>query len=39
VLMNHESSIGAFLLTMLYLIHLVITLAYRIILALAEYQP
>jgi hypothetical protein len=37
--MNHESSIGAFLLTGLYLIYLVITLAYHIIPTLAEYQP
>jgi hypothetical protein len=39
VLMKHESSIGAFLLTTIYLIYLVITLVYHIILALAEYQP
>jgi hypothetical protein len=37
VLMNHESSIGAFLLIALYFIYLVITLAYHIIPALAEY--
>jgi hypothetical protein len=37
--MNHESSIGAFLLTGLCLIYLVITLAYHIIPTLAEYQP
>jgi hypothetical protein len=37
--MNHESSIGTFLLTALYFIHLVITLAYHIILAHAECQP
>jgi hypothetical protein len=34
--MNHESGIGAFLLTALYFIHVVITLAYHIIPALAE---
>jgi hypothetical protein len=39
VLMNHESSIGAFLLTALYFIYHVITLAYHIIPALIEYQP
>jgi hypothetical protein len=39
MLMNHESSIGVFLLTGLYLIYLVITLAYHIIPTLAEYQP
>jgi hypothetical protein len=39
VLINHESSIGAFLLTALYLIYHVITLTYHIIPALAEYQP
>jgi hypothetical protein len=37
--MNHESSLGAFLLTALYFIYLVITLAYHIIPALVEYQP
>jgi hypothetical protein len=37
--MNHESSICAFLLIVLYLIYLVITLAYHIIPALAKYQP
>jgi hypothetical protein len=37
--MNHESNIGVFLLTVLYFIYLVITLAYHIISALAEYQP
>jgi hypothetical protein len=30
MLMNHESSIGAFLLTALYFIYLVITLAYHL---------
>jgi hypothetical protein len=34
VLMNHESSIGAFLVTALYLIYLVITLAYHLFLHL-----
>jgi hypothetical protein len=38
VLINHESSLGAFLLTALYFVYLVITLAYHIIPALAEYQ-
>jgi hypothetical protein len=37
--MNHESNIGAFLRIALYLIYLVITLAYHIIPTLAEYQP
>jgi hypothetical protein len=37
--MNHESSIVVFLLTALYFIYLVITLAYHIIPTLAEYQP
>jgi hypothetical protein len=37
--MNHESSIGAFLVTSLYLIYFDITLACHIIPALAEYQP
>jgi hypothetical protein len=37
--MNHGSSIGAFLLTTLYLIYLLITLAYQTIPALDEYQP
>jgi hypothetical protein len=36
--MNHESSIAAFLLTALYFIYLVVTLAYHIIPALVEYQ-
>jgi hypothetical protein len=36
--MNHESSIGVILLTALYFIFLVITLAYHIISALTEYQ-
>jgi hypothetical protein len=37
--MNHETSLGAFLLIALYFIYLVITLAYHIIPALAKYQP
>jgi hypothetical protein len=37
--MNHESSLGAFLLTDLYFIYLVISLAYHIIPTLVEYQP
>jgi hypothetical protein len=39
VLMNHESSLSAFLLIALYFVYLVIILAYHIIPALAEYQP
>jgi hypothetical protein len=39
MLIINESSIGAFLLTTLYLIHLVITFAYHLFPALAEYQP
>jgi hypothetical protein len=34
-----ESSVGAFLLTTLYLIYLVITFTYHLFTALAEYQP
>jgi hypothetical protein len=37
--MNLESSIGAFLLTVLCLIYLVITFTYHLFSALAEYQP
>jgi hypothetical protein len=37
--MNHESSLGTFLLTALYFIYLLITLVYHIISALVEYQP
>jgi hypothetical protein len=37
--MNHESSIGAFLLTTIHLVYLVITLCISFIPALAEYQP
>jgi hypothetical protein len=37
--MNHESSVGAVLLTALYVIYLVVILAYHIIPAHAEYQP
>jgi hypothetical protein len=37
--MNHESSLAAFLLTVLCLIYLDITFAYHIIPALVEYQP
>jgi hypothetical protein len=36
--MNHESGISAFLIATLHFIYLVITFAYHIILALAEYQ-
>jgi hypothetical protein len=39
LLIIHESSIGAFLLTTLYPIYLVITFAYHTFPALAEYQP
>jgi hypothetical protein len=39
MLIINESSIGAFLLTTLYLIYLVITFAYHLFPALAEYQP
>jgi hypothetical protein len=39
VLIIGELSIGAFLLTALYLIYLVITFAYHLFPALAEYQP
>jgi hypothetical protein len=40
VLVNHESSIGAFILTVLYLIYLaLLPFAYHIIPALIEYQP
>jgi hypothetical protein len=35
----YESSIGAFLLTALYLIYLFITFTYHLFPALAEYQP
>jgi hypothetical protein len=38
-LINHESSVGAFLLTVLCLIYLVVTLTYHLFTALAEYQP
>jgi hypothetical protein len=38
-LMNLESSIGAFLLTVLYLIYLVITFIFHLFIALAKYQP
>jgi hypothetical protein len=37
--MNLESSVGAFLLTPLCLIYLVITFTYHLFTALAEYQP
>jgi hypothetical protein len=37
--MNHESSLGAFLLTALYFVYHSITLTHHIIPALAEYQP
>jgi hypothetical protein len=39
VLINLESSIGAFLLTSLCLIYLIITFTYHLFTALAEYQP
>jgi hypothetical protein len=39
MLIINESSIGAFLLTALYLIYLVITFTHHLFLALAEYQP
>jgi hypothetical protein len=38
-LINLESSVGAFLLTTLYLIYLVITFIYHLFTVLAEYQP
>jgi hypothetical protein len=37
--MNLESSTGAFLLTALYLIYLVITFKFHLFIALAEFQP
>jgi hypothetical protein len=37
--MNHESSVGAFLLTALCHIYLVIIFTYHLFIALAEYQP
>jgi hypothetical protein len=39
MLIINESSIGAFLLTTLYLIYLVITFPYHLFPTLAEYQP
>jgi hypothetical protein len=39
MLIIYESYIGAFLLTALYLIYLVITFTCHLFLALAEYQP
>jgi hypothetical protein len=39
VLINLESSIGAFLLTSLCLTYLIITFTYHLFTALAEYQP
>jgi hypothetical protein len=39
VLINHESSIGAFMLIALYIIYLVAILCISFIHALAEYQP
>jgi hypothetical protein len=38
-LINLESSVGAFLLTALCLIYLVITFTFHLFTALAEYQP
>jgi hypothetical protein len=38
-LINLESAVGAFLLTALCLIYLVVTLTYHLFTALAEYQP
>jgi hypothetical protein len=38
MLIINESSAGAFFLTVLFLIYLVITLTYHLFLALAEYQ-
>jgi hypothetical protein len=38
-LINLESSVGAFLLTTLCLIYLVITITFHLFTALAEYQP
>jgi hypothetical protein len=39
MLIINESSVGAFLLTALYLIYLVIIFTYHLSPALAEYQP
>jgi hypothetical protein len=39
VLINLESGIGAFLLTTLCLIYLVVTFTFHLFTALAEYQP
>jgi hypothetical protein len=39
VLINLQSSIGAFLLTTVCLINLVITFTFHLFTALAEYQP
>jgi hypothetical protein len=39
MLIINESSVGAFMLTALYLIYLVITFTYHLFPALAEYQP
>jgi hypothetical protein len=39
MLIVNESSVGAFLLTALYLIYFVITFTYHLFPALVEYQP
>jgi hypothetical protein len=39
MLIIYESCIGAFLLTTLYLIYLIITFTYHLFPAVAEYQP
>jgi hypothetical protein len=39
MLLINESSVGAYLLTSLCLIYLVITFTYHLFTALAEYQP
>jgi hypothetical protein len=38
-LINHESSVGAFMLIALCLIYLSITFTYHLFIALAEFQP
>jgi uncharacterized membrane protein len=38
-LINHESNVGAFLLTTFCLIYLVVTVTYHLFTVLTEYQP
>jgi hypothetical protein len=38
-LINHDSSVAAFLLIALCLIYLIVTFTYHLFTALAEYQP